>query len=173
MKMLRTMMIAVAAMSLSACQGLGAMMSGGAPPAPLAATQIDDNAVNFALESFDASLYLVDAAIDTGRIKAGSTQAKSLAGLIRKVMRFLGAADAAQRAGQSASYADAFRNARAALTEFRAAIGQDTTAAMLVEPGGPASFRLLVRQANPRSVSAQVNRADIARRLDAGAKRKG
>lgn len=124
MKIMRGIIVAVAALSLTACQGLAGLLppNMAAPPAPLAKTVIDDQAVNFALESFDAALTLVDAAIATGRIKAGSPQAVKLAGLIRTTMRFLGAADAAQRAGQAESYADAFRQARAALAEFRAAL---------------------------------------------------
>jgi hypothetical protein len=117
MKKMLMALAALAMIPLGGCAGLAPLLAAGTamapqPPAPLASTEIDDNAVNFALESFDASLYLVDAAIETGRITPGSPQAKSLAALIRKVMRFLGAADAAQRAGQASSYAEAFREAR-------------------------------------------------------------
>lgn len=121
MKILLTLFMALC---LSGCAGLGALMTatGSPPPAPLAATVIDDQAVNFALESFDAALSLVDAAVAAGRIKPGSPQAKALAVKIRQVNHFLAVADAAQKAGQAATYADAFRQARTALSEFRAAI---------------------------------------------------
>jgi hypothetical protein len=112
------------ALCLSGCTGLGALMnaSAGPPPAPLAATVIDDQAVNFALESFDTALTLLDAAMDAGKIKPGTLQAKALAVKVRQIQRFLAVADAAQKGGQSATYAEAFRNARTALTEFRAGI---------------------------------------------------
>jgi uncharacterized protein YceK len=121
---MRKLLLIPLALSLSGCAGLGALMTAtaGPPPAPLAATVIDDQAVNFALESFDAALTLVDAATDARRIKPGTPQAKALAAKIRQVNHFLAVADAAQKAGQSASYADAFRQARTALSEFRAAI---------------------------------------------------
>jgi hypothetical protein len=112
------------ALCLSGCAGLGALMgaAAGPPPAPLAARVIDDQAVNFALESFDTALTLLDAAMDAGKIKPGSPQAKALAVKVRQIQHFLAVADAAQRAGQSATYAEAFRNARTALSEFKAAI---------------------------------------------------
>jgi hypothetical protein len=94
---------------------------GAAPPAPLAGTVIDDQAVNFALESFDASLTLVDAAIDAGKIKPGTPEAKTIAAKIRQVDHLLAVASAAQKAGQATSYAEAFREARSALAELKAA----------------------------------------------------
>ena len=112
------------ALCLSGCAGLGALMgaTAGPPPAPLANTVIDDQAVNFALESFDAALSLIDAAVDAGKIKPGTPQAKALAAKIRQVQHFLAVADAAQKGGQAATYADAFHQARTALAELRTAI---------------------------------------------------
>jgi rare lipoprotein A (peptidoglycan hydrolase) len=121
---MRILPLLLLSLLLSGCAGLGALMtaSAGPPPAPLAATVIDDQAINFALESFDAALTMVDAAMDAGKIKPGTPQAKAIAAKIRQVQHFLAVADAAQKAGQAATYADAFRQARTALSEFRAAI---------------------------------------------------
>lgn len=117
--------LALAAL-LSGCGPMLGMMSAAAPPppAPLAKTVIDDQAVNFALETFDAALTLVDAARDAGRIKPGTPQAKAIAAKIRQVNHLLAVAVAAQQAGQADSYADAFKQARTAFAEFRAAIPQ-------------------------------------------------
>jgi uncharacterized protein YaiL (DUF2058 family) len=121
--MKKLMLVAAAALALSGCGLMGMLpQPSSPPPAPLAATVIDDQAVNFALESFDAALTLVDAAMDAGKIKPGTPQAKAIAAKIRQVQHFLAVADAAQKAGQAATYADAFRQARTALAEFRAAI---------------------------------------------------
>lgn len=122
-----------AALLLSGC-GLVPLITGisSTPPtaAPMAATSIDENAIDFARDSFDAALFGVDALMDMGRIKEGSPEARSLAKLIRQISGFLGAADAAQKAGQSATYNEAFRNAKAALAQFRAAIGVGKSASL-------------------------------------------
>jgi uncharacterized protein YaiL (DUF2058 family) len=121
---MRKLLLAPAlALCLSGCGLMGMLPSpGSAPPAPLSATVIDDQAVNFAFETFDAALTLVDQLIAAGKIKTGTPEAKALAVKIRQINHFLAVADAAQKAGQAATYAEAFRNARTALTEFRAAI---------------------------------------------------
>lgn len=124
---MRRIAIAVlAALSLSAC-GLVPLITGiqTAPPtsSALASTSIDESAIDFARDSFDAALFGVDALMDMGKIKPGSPEARNLAKLIRQIAGFLGAADSAQKAGQASTYNEAFRNAKAALAQFRTAIG--------------------------------------------------
>lgn len=123
---MRLFAILLTALSLSAC-GLMPLLTGvqSAPPtsAVLASTSIDESAIDFARDSFDAALFGVDALMDMGKIKEGSPEARNLAKLIRQIAGFLGAADSAQKAGQAGTYNEAFRNAKAALAQFRAAIG--------------------------------------------------
>lgn len=110
------------ALLLSACAPLLGMMAGGLgtpPQAPAAVTTISRTAIDFALHSFDAALYGLDFAMDSGRLKPGSPTAKQIAAAGRKVMGALGVADAAQKLGSSATYEEAFKNANDALQEFR------------------------------------------------------
>jgi hypothetical protein len=116
---------------LAACGPvLGALMTAGAPPpqAPPQVQAISRNALDFALNSFDAALYGLDWAMDAKKIVPGSDNAKRIAAAGRKVMGFLGVADAAAKLGNSATYEDAFANARNALSEFRSLAGMQATA---------------------------------------------
>jgi hypothetical protein len=128
---MKRLILIATALSLSACAPLlGALLTGGAAPpqAPAAVTNISRGALDFALNSFDAALYGLDFAMDSGKLTPGSDKAKAIARAGRKVMQFLGAAEAAKDAANSASYEEAFRNANAALKEFRGLIGQSPTA---------------------------------------------
>jgi hypothetical protein len=142
MKSIRMGFITVLACLSMACMpllsGLGAMM--GAPPqAPAAVINISRGAVDFALNAFDAGLYAFDLAMDLGKPKAGSPEAKRIAAVGRKVVSALKAVEAARDAGNSASYEDAFRSANLALTEFKALLGRGSDAAafapLLMVPG--------------------------------------
>lgn len=125
--MKRLILIAAAALSLGACAPLlGALMTGGAAPpqAPAAVTNISRTAVDFALNSFDAALYGLDFAMDSGKLTPGSDKAKAIAAAGRKVMNFLGAAEAARELGNSATYDAAFSHANEALEQFRSLLGK-------------------------------------------------
>jgi hypothetical protein len=134
--MLRSLKIAAAlacAAMLSGCAGvLGALA--GPPPtaAPLAATSIDEAGIDLVRDLFDVSLFGIDALIDSGRIQVGSPEARSLARVIRQISGFLGAADAAQKAGQATTYNESLRNARQALGQLRRAIGMPASEAAAV-----------------------------------------
>lgn len=124
---MKRLLIAVAALSLSGCAGLGALMTG-PPQAPAAVVAISRTALDFALHSFDAALYGLDFAMDAGKIVPGSPTAKKIAAAGRQVMGFLGVADAAQKLGSSATYEDAFQNANRALGDFRALFASPASA---------------------------------------------
>lgn len=93
-----------------------------APPAPLAATQVDDKALIVAWKGFDASLYAVDALIAAKVIQPGSPKALKLADTAEAVRRWLNAATEAQRLGQQRSYDAALAQAEAAFIAFRRAL---------------------------------------------------
>lgn len=116
--MLRKLLLIPLLAAATACAGLSGLM-GPPPQAPAAVQNISRSALDFALHSFDAALYGIDVALDTGRIVPGSDTARRLAATGRRVMNFLGAAEAARDLGNSATYEQAFQNANAALTEFR------------------------------------------------------
>jgi len=110
------------ALLLASCGGLLGLMTAGAgppPQAPASVVQASRTAIDFALNSFDAALYGVDFAIDAHLIQPGSDNARRIAAAGRRVMSALGVADAAQRLGSSATYEEAFNNAKTALDEFR------------------------------------------------------
>lgn len=142
------------ALSLQGCGPMLAAAMGGAvagppPQAPAAVTAISRTALDFALNSFDAALYGLDFAMDSGRLQPGSPAAKKIAAAGRKVMSFLGVADAAAKLGSSATYEEAFSNAKAALDEFRSL----WPAAAALEDRPPLTWE---------------DRFDIIRRLDHG-----
>jgi hypothetical protein len=129
--MIRRLISVCIALSLSACAPLlGALLTGGAAPpqAPVAVTNISRTALDFALNSFDAALYGLDFAMDSGKITPGSDKAKAIAAAGRKVMNFLGAAEAARDLGNSATYDEAFKHANDALGEFRTLLGKGPVA---------------------------------------------
>jgi hypothetical protein len=126
------------ALTLQGCGPMLAAMAGGmaasAPPqAPAAVAEISRGALDFALNSFDAALYGFDFAMDLGKPAPGSPEAKRIAAAGRKVMSFLGAAEAARAIGNSATYEEAFRKAGEALSEFRAGLGLSAQPASLSE----------------------------------------
>jgi hypothetical protein len=97
------LIVAAASMCVSGCAPLlSALVTGSsAPPqAPAKVTEISRTAVDFALNSFDAALYGLDFAMDVGKIKPGSPNAKQIAAAGRKVMNFLGRRQRCARARQ-------------------------------------------------------------------------
>lgn len=115
------MLCAALAMTLTACNP-GALLglTGTPPQAPAAVTNISRSALDFALHSFDTALYGLDFAMDAGALQPGSANARQIAAVGRRVMNFLGAAEAARDLGNSPTYEAAFQNANTALNEFRA-----------------------------------------------------
>ncbi len=123
-------LLILAPILLSGCTGLGNLMA--APPQLSApAATISRSAIDFALNSFDAALYGLDFAMDAHALVPGSDKAKAIAKVGRTVVGFLGVADAAQRLGSSATYEQAFGNAKSALDEFRGLLPAHTSAANL------------------------------------------
>lgn len=119
-------LVVAASMMVTACLGTAQ-----APPQlPAPVTNISRGAVDFALNAFDAALYAVDFAIESGRIVPGSERAKQIAVVGRKVQAALRAVEAARDAGNSASYEQAFANANAALSQFRTLIGKGPSAGL-------------------------------------------
>jgi len=112
-------------LSLGLCLSLAACgITAATPPQlPTQAANISRAALDFAFHSFDAGLYAFDLAMDLKHPAPGSDQAKAIAAAGRKVLGFLNAAEAARRAGNSASYEEAFANANSALDQFKALLG--------------------------------------------------
>lgn len=148
-KILMVPLLAAAAL-LSAC-GLSGLLT--APPQlPAQAQTISRNAIDFALNSFDTALYGLDFAMDAHVLTPGSDGARRIAAVGRRVIGFLGVADAAQRLGSSSTYEEAFQNARTALEEFRGLL--------------PARPTMIVMAYQPPMTDAQ--RLRIIRRLEGG-----
>lgn len=130
--MKKLLLAPLVALSLGGCGPiLGALTAGAGPPpqAPAAVTSISRTALDFALNAFDAALYGLDFAMDSGRLQPGSEPARRIAAAGRRVMNFLGAAEAARDLGNSPTYEQAFANAKTALDEFRALFPQRTSTA--------------------------------------------
>lgn len=130
-KHLRMGIVGLLAFAAMACApllaGLGSM-AGPPPQAPVQVINISRGAVDFALNAFDAGLYAFDLAMDLGKPKAGSPEAKRIAAAGRKVVSALVIVEAARDAGNSVTYDEAFRNANLALTEFRGLLGKSPVA---------------------------------------------
>jgi hypothetical protein len=90
------------------------------PPAPLAATVIDDQALIAADKGFDVALDAINLLIDHKVIVPGSQRAKSIAFAIRKVDSGLTVAYNAAEAGHATTYKEALGHAQAGITELRA-----------------------------------------------------
>lgn len=123
-------------LALAGCGQIGRLMSAAAGPPPTAAvlngTSIDEAGIDLIRDLFDVALYGVEALNITPR----TPRAVQIARVIRQISGFLGAADAAQKAGSSANYNEALRNARTALHQFQTAIGMpgDTSAQLMAAP---------------------------------------
>lgn len=117
--------LCAASLCLPSCTqgGLGALLGAGPPPVVQQAAQIARGPIDFALHAFDASLYAFDLAMDLRRPAPGSPEARRIAAVGRRVLAALAVADAAQRAGSSATYDEAFANANRAFAEFRQLLG--------------------------------------------------
>lgn len=120
---MRILLALLLSLLLSAC-GLAPMLLGAAvgppPQAPAQVVTTSRAGIDFALNSFDAVLYGLDFAMDAKRLVPGSPTAKQLAVLGRKIMGSLEVADSALKLGNSATYEEAFGNARSLLEQFKA-----------------------------------------------------
>lgn len=115
--------LAFSALSLSACSGFLEDVS--SAPAPLEQTVIDERGLVLALETFDTTLTSVDILIETGYITPGSEKALQIADYIDSAKAWLQVASRAQRAGSTASYAEAITNARSAIAGVKAILSPD------------------------------------------------
>lgn len=129
--MIRSLLIAAAALSLSACAATGPVASAGSAPAqpsasavtPLANTAIDDKAIVVAFQALDATATAADALLAAGVIQPGSQSALRLANGLESAKTWLNIASQAQKAAQAENYVAAIAQASAALTSVRSAIG--------------------------------------------------
>ena len=138
-------------MSVLACAVLVAgctPLSTEAPPQlPTSVQNISRAALDFAFNSFDAALYGFDLAMDLKHPAPGSDQAKAIAAAGRKVLGFLNAAEAARRAGNAASYDEAFTNAQSALAQFRTLLGITGTHALASPLPSPVNRQAILNRA--------------------------
>lgn len=150
--MLKKLLCLAASVMLTACSMLPGL--GGAPPQVPAIQNISRAPLDFALNSFDAALYGLDFAMDARALTPGSDTARRIAAAGRRVMNFLGACEAARDLGNSATYEQAFTNAKTALDEFRALL-----------PARPAAFGIGFGHMPPLT---PAQRERILHRLEAG-----
>jgi hypothetical protein len=88
------------------------------PPAPLAATSIDEKGLIVALQTFDTLLTSIDRLIAAKVIVPGSPRAIQIADAIRSAKLAYQAASAAQRVGSSGSYEAAIAQAQVAIARI-------------------------------------------------------
>ena len=111
-----------AALALSGCApGLLAGL-GGQPPAPLAATTIDDRALEKGWQAFDLALDAIDLLGDFGIIKPGTPTGKAVATGIRATNSAFATAERAAAAGSARDYATALAEIDATLKGLRATV---------------------------------------------------
>lgn len=96
--------------------------TGATPPAPGAATTLDDKALIVALQSADAIATSVDALVAAKVLVPGTPRALTVQSALKRLRSFLATASAAQRAGSATSYADALRNAATAARDISSAV---------------------------------------------------
>jgi hypothetical protein len=95
---------------------------GQAPPATLTRTTIDDAAIRTAFRSFEKTLTIIEAFMDSGLLSPGSPTALRLRAAVLSTQSALNAASAAQRAGSSTSYKAGLEQARIAITNVQLAL---------------------------------------------------
>lgn len=119
---MRKLMLALAALALSACAGFGSLPV--APPTPLAHTAIDEQAINIALKTADLVATLVDLAVASKGLTPGSPKALTVKTGLIALRDGLKAASAAQRAGNATTYREALKQASAAVDAVKSALGR-------------------------------------------------
>lgn len=113
-------LILVLSLALAACSGVP--MSVTQAPAPLAATAIDDRALQTAWKSFDVALDAINLYLDAKPSVIGTPGAKRLADGIDALTAALTAAESAAAAGSTTSYAVALVNVKDAAASLRVAM---------------------------------------------------
>lgn len=119
---MKRLLIALAALSLTACGPMLTALAGPAP-APLARTTIDDRALETAWRAFDTALDAINLLTDRGVIVPGSPRARAIATAIRRVNTALSSAERFAAAGSTTDYLTALREAGAGIAEIRTALG--------------------------------------------------
>lgn len=136
MKRILVAALALLALPLAACNVTGGLSdpatagsvgaaidaTGATPPAPGAATLLDDKALVVALQSADTIATSVDALVKARVIVPGTPRALAVQSALKRLRSSLTAASAAQRAASATSYAEALRNAATAARDVAAAI---------------------------------------------------
>ena len=129
MKLSRILMacsLALAMPALASCAALGNLGTVAEAPAPLAQTQIDENVVKVAYESFDLALDAVNGLRAAGVIKDQTPAALKIADAIDVITAALAAADDARQASNTESWSRAMDKIRDAFIEMRIAIAKAT-----------------------------------------------
>jgi len=129
--MIRSLLIACAALSLAACGATGPVASTGPAPAqptasaitPLANTTIDDKAIVLAYEALEVAASAVDELLVAQVIKPGSPAALRIADGLSSAKTWLSVAGQAQKAAQADNAAVALLQASSALAGVYSAIG--------------------------------------------------
>ena len=117
---MKSILILAAALALSAC-GM-TMPTLTQAPAPLAATTIDDTALETAWRSFDAALDAINLLGDAKQIIPGTPRGKAVATAIRKVNSALMSAEHMAAAGSTKDYLQALAEAKMGIAELRTAL---------------------------------------------------
>lgn len=115
---MKRLFLAVAALSLGACQ----MPAIGVAPAPLAATTIDDSALLTAWKAHAALQDALNLYMDAKPSVIGTPGAKRVADINDAITAALSAAESAAAAGSSTDYLVALAKAKEALGQMRTAL---------------------------------------------------
>lgn len=105
------------AIALGGCAGLP--VPGAAPPAPAAATTIDEKALLIGYQALDTVLVAVDGLIVAGVVVPGSDAAGKIDRAIEGAQTALNAARAARAALSATDYASAMADAQLAFTQLQ------------------------------------------------------
>lgn len=129
---LRSVALLGAAMSLSGCAGLAALMQPPAPAGsvvvtgqaltPLGNTVVDEQAIDTAYRALDVAALAASASVATKLITPGSPRALTIAHGLDTVRDFLNAANEARKAGNATTLAQAWAASQLALKDVQLAL---------------------------------------------------
>lgn len=124
---MKRLIVAVLALACAACGGAGGSGGGiglASAPAPLARTAIDEQAVTLAAKAVDAAALSAKALVKVGAVKPGTPLALKLAGALDLARDGVKAAEAARKAGNATSYAEALARATETVGRVRQIIAE-------------------------------------------------
>lgn len=119
---MKKIILAFAALSMTACSGIPVAVQQPAIPAPLAQTNIDETALRAAWGAFDTALDALNLWMDAKPSVIGTPAAHKIADAVDVVNAALTAAQVAADAANNGEYLAAMGKAKIALSDLKAAI---------------------------------------------------